>query len=688
MNTLKLFTLVKLEDGTEARVPFPNDIEQAEISTYEYSASRMGGAPSITAKISHRFCLDKFWNEKQFVEFNGEKFFVRDTPSSSKNNDDSRYEHDVTFLHERYVLENVYMIDAVQKDDIDTMPATDKYVSNSTKFVFWGDINELVGRFNACLLYAGLGGKNDGKGYYVVVDKDVSSEELLVSFEDKLFSEALQEIFNTFKLPYYWEGKVCHVGVSPEPVKHLFEYGANNALLSIEKQNTNQGYCNRATGVGSADNIPYYYPNEASSDTTKPHAVSSEDGTTGNKGITDDTKIAVINENDFSKLAKCLPSEAPWDNYGIIYSGNENSCEFYVSSNSIKILDLIGQSKYGDWFIKLLHDEYRHLDNLSSYMEYGYVSFDKHHVTATCNKYDTQVNEYWEYKLYMYESFSNAYYNHMIDFMTYYLMGTPKKLDLLYHCIVTKRGNYARICFPIGYWIGGVAQKVLNFKIEISDIKGNHVADLKIQDVVGVNPEIDPSTGINLITIDVEGLDKFSDNFILHVTCDIHKYKAYIEDRDSFPPEFIDHNASYFYDRYNTGDIRFNVVDGKVCSDDEEAFMLRVGKLKEQACEIQISPIIVSHIPSRWHEINKLSIGEQRGLDHYGLSSTQTPQDGDRIVRLYNPEFSRMVVQQRLMPTIYRETDGELSFYNANNNPDIQALCRVLQRRRRKVSAF
>ena len=97
MNTLKLFTYVKLGDGTEARVPFPNSVEQAEISTYEYSAARMGGAPSITAKISHRFCLDKYWNEKQFVEFNGEKYFVRDTPSSSKNNDDSRYEHDVTF---------------------------------------------------------------------------------------------------------------------------------------------------------------------------------------------------------------------------------------------------------------------------------------------------------------------------------------------------------------------------------------------------------------------------------------------------------------------------------------------------------------------------------------------------------------------------------------------------------------
>lgn len=673
MNTLKLFTLVKLEDGTEARVPFPNDIEQAEISTYEYSASRMGGAPSITAKISHRFCLDKFWNEKQFVEFNGEKFFVRDTPSSSKNNDDSRYEHDVTFLHERFVLENVYMIDAVQKDDIDTMPATDKYVSNSTKFVFWGDINELVGRFNACLLYAGLGGKNDGKGYYVVVDKDVSSEELLVSFEDKFFSEALQEIFNTFKLPYYWEGKVCHVGVSPEPVKHLFEYGANNALLSIEKQNTNQGYCNRATGVGSADNIPYYYPNEASSDTTKPHAVSSEDGTTGNKGITDDTKIAVINENDFSKLAKCLPSEAPWDNYGIIYSGNEeNSCVFSNNSTDIKVLNWpyysfdLGRYTSDDWGLRALYNVYRHIENPSYYWRYEHVSTESHYVTSTCNDYDTQVDDYWKFAVSKGED-RYIYTNRQISFMTYYLMGTPNKLDLLYSCLVTKRGNHARLCFPIGYWIDKIPQMICNFKIEIVDILGSH--ELKTSPVVGVN-ETDPDTGQTLITIDVEGLDKYTNSFLLHVTCDIHKYKAYIEDRESFPQEYFDYdNADYFYNKYETDDLDWEVIDGKRY-ERGDAFKMRALKLKPHACNLHIGNIRCSPIPSRWHEINKLSIGEQRGLDHYGLSSTQTPQDGDRIVRLYNPEFSRMVVQQRLMPTIYRETDGELSFYNANNNPE------------------
>lgn len=666
MNALKLFTLVKLEDGTEARVPFPNNVEQAEISTYEYSAARMGGAPSITAKVLHRFCLDKFWNEKQFVEFKGEKYFVRDTPSSSKNNEDSRYEHDVTFLHERFVLENVYMIDAVQKDDLDTMPVADKYVSNSTKVVFWGDINEFVARFNACLLFAGLGGKNDGSGYYVVVDEGVSSDELLVSFEDKFFSEALQEIFNTFKLPYYWEGKVCHVGVSPEPVSQLFEYGAQNALLSIEKSNTNQGYCNRATGVGSADNIPYYYPNEASSATTKPHAVSSVDGTTGNRGITDDTLIDIIDENKFSKLAQCLPTEKPWNEYGIMYSGFENSCQFDVYGIRLKVLDCpvaweYKPEEYGSDFLSLL---YRHEYIPEKCWIYtGVAMGEKRYVSATCNNYDFMRDEWWAH---VKKSASEA--GPCRKFISYFYMGTPQTLDILYHCHVTKRGNHARLCIPIGYWIDDNPKRVRDFRIEISDGNGNHVADLYTSSVANVYPEIDPETGANLVTIDVQGLEQASGDFWLHVSCKIEGYKAYIEKPESFPQEYYDPYADYFYEEYTYG-TDWYVWDGHMMKA-KAAWEKHASLQKPHACQLQLSDILVKGIPSRWHDINKLDLGEQRGLDYYGLFSPQTPQDGDRIVRLYNPEFSRMAVQQRLMPSIYRGTGGELSFYNANNNPE------------------
>lgn len=664
MNTLKLFTLVKLEDGTEARVPFPNNVEQAEISTYEYSAARMGGAPSITAKVSHRFCLDKFWNEKQFVEFNGEKYFVRDTPSSSKNNEDSRYEHDVTFLHERFVLENVYMIDAVHKDDLDTMPVADKYVSNSTKVVFWGDINEFVARFNACLLFAGLGGKNDGSGYCVVVDEGVSSDELLVSFEDKFFSEALQEIFNTFKLPYYWKGKVCHVGASPEPLSHVFEYGAQNSLISIEKQNSNQGYCNRATGVGSADNIPYYYPNEASSATTKPHAVSSVDGTTGNRGITDDTLIDIIDENKFSKLSQCLPTEKPWDNYGIIYSGYDNSCDFSVLQTKIKVLNYPAAYEWDgkNWGSDFPRNIYWNFEIPEYCWTYEDLLSERRFVTSTCHDIWVQTIDMCQY-FYTRANNSFAYSLHYQRYVSYYLFSSPRELDLLYLCNVRKRGNHARLCFPIGYWLGGIAQRVRNFKIEISDKNGNHVADIKTSSVVNAYPEIDPETGANLVTIDVQGLEQLPVVFWLHVTCKIEKYRAYIDEPSNFPESYIDPYAEYFYDLRSTPNWTYwpsNLRDIR-----EELDII-----KDKLCEIQISPIRVSAIPSRWHDINKLVLGEQRGLDFYGLRSSQTPQDGDRIVRLYKPEFSRMTVQQRLMPTIYRETGGRESFYNANNNPE------------------
>ena len=574
-------------------------------------------------------------------------------------------------MHERFVLENVYMIDAVKKDDIDTMPVADKYVSNSTKVVFWGDINEFVARFNACLLYAGLGGKNDGSGYYVVVDEGVSSEELLVSFEDKFFSEALQEIFNTFKLPYYWKRKVCHIGVSPEPASQLFEYGAQNALLSIEKSNTNQGYCNRATGVGSADNIPYYYPNDASSATTKPHAVSSVDGTTGNTGITDDTLIEIIDENKFSKLAQCLQSESPWDNYGIIYSGFENSCDFVVTS--VKVKSLNEPNAYDtdrDYGNRILYNVYRHIDNPSDCWMYRSFGDLKQYVSATCNEAYIQTTCYWDYfksKVRKPEDRLSI----LQDFITYYLMGTPSSLDILYRCRVTKRGNHARICIPIGYWIDNIPQKVRNFKIEISDENGRHVADIKTSSVVNVYPEIDPETGANLVTIDVQGLEQASgDDFWLHVSCQIEKYKAYIEKPESFPQEYIDPYADYFYNRYYTPENpKWWIIDGVKYFTDS-AFHKRADMIIQHGCQLQLPDIRVSGIPSRWHDINKLVLGEQRGLDFYGLYSPETPQDGDRIVRLYKSEFSRIPVQQRLMPSIYFDTNGEFSFYNANNNPE------------------
>ena len=226
-------------------------LEQAVIYSFKYTANRMGSAPSITAKLSYKYCLDDVWSKDVYAEFNGEKYYIRNTPSSSKSNTDERYEHEIELLSERDVLNQVYFIDAVQGDS-----DTDVYKSNSTKILFFGDIVEFVARLNASFSYLGL-------TYSAVIDSGVTSEAKQVSIEDKYISEALQEIFNIYELPYYFVGKVIHVGFTTNAIPTVFRYGHDDALLSISKNNANYKVYNQITGIGSSDNIPYYYPNES-----------------------------------------------------------------------------------------------------------------------------------------------------------------------------------------------------------------------------------------------------------------------------------------------------------------------------------------------------------------------------------------------------------------------------------------
>ena len=244
---LKLYTYV---DGTND-TPFPSSEEQVIIGSFTYTANRMGSSPSITATVKHRLCLDDFWNDKVYAEFNGEKYFVINTPSSSKSNDDTRYEHDLELLSEREVLNHVYFIDAVQGDS-----DVDQYKSNSTKVQFYGNLEQFVGRLNASLSYRNI-------GYSAVIDDGISTEDKNVTFEDKYILEALQEEFNAFEIPYYFVGKEIHFGYTANTITTPFKYGYDSALLSISKDNANYALINRITGTGSSDNIPYYYPNNS-----------------------------------------------------------------------------------------------------------------------------------------------------------------------------------------------------------------------------------------------------------------------------------------------------------------------------------------------------------------------------------------------------------------------------------------
>ena len=247
---LKLYTYV---DGGVNDTPFPNAESPIEIGQFRYDAKRMGGAPTITASVDFPSCLDGVWTDAVYALFNGEKYYLKQTPTSSYNNESTMYRHDLELVSERVILDNVYFFDAV----VGNPQGEDKPVSDSTKVVFFGNIHDFVARLNSSLEYSGL-------DYTVVVDSNITTEEKMISFEDQFFSNVLQEIYNTYEVPYYFEGKTIHIGWAKEDDElPTFSYGVDDALISITKNNANYKIVNRATGTGSSDNIPFYYPNNS-----------------------------------------------------------------------------------------------------------------------------------------------------------------------------------------------------------------------------------------------------------------------------------------------------------------------------------------------------------------------------------------------------------------------------------------
>ena len=266
---------------------FPSDTDFACIKSYTNSRKREGGAPSISASFYFSRPLDKEWSREEYVEFDGEKYYATSIPSSSKDDTSGLYKHEASFVSKREVLDNTLFFDVVSQKPNDTNGG-DKYRSNQTKFSFGGDIDEFVSRINDSMAYCGLYDKNGVDGYCIVVDEGYGTDEIKeLSFESQYLSAVIQLIKTTFELDYYWVDKICHVGSVQHDLstsgnygsRYVLQYGSDAALMSVQRNNTNNKAIDVITGCGSSDNIPYYYPNEDEFGTAK-YNIENANGST------------------------------------------------------------------------------------------------------------------------------------------------------------------------------------------------------------------------------------------------------------------------------------------------------------------------------------------------------------------------------------------------------------------------
>ena len=139
---------------------FPYIGQPMEIYDFTYDANRMGNAPTISAQnvmwyadkdgVGEDVTLDGLWTQSCHVIFNGENLYLKQIPTSGKSNEDARYKYDLDFVDESVVLERVYLYDVVSPF------ITDKPLSESATFSFFGNIKSFADRINASLIRSGL----------------------------------------------------------------------------------------------------------------------------------------------------------------------------------------------------------------------------------------------------------------------------------------------------------------------------------------------------------------------------------------------------------------------------------------------------------------------------------------------------------------------------------------------------
>lgn len=264
---------------------YHNTSEQIALKDFTYTAERMGKTPTLTADFYDKECYDNLWDTSNyrfsdiFTIFRGERYYFKLTPQSQMQNTDARYKHSINFVSEREKIEHAKMFDVV------TTSTPDSPVSDSSKFVFYGTLSEFADRINASLIKEGVtfattyNGTTVFSGYHVEIkikdgnnggiDSSMLTKAATVSIENNSILEALGHLDTDYGVSYYVDGYTIWIADFEADLTGTghpaIQYGEENSLLQITRQNVTKNVVTRITGYGSEDNIPYYYPNPCES---------------------------------------------------------------------------------------------------------------------------------------------------------------------------------------------------------------------------------------------------------------------------------------------------------------------------------------------------------------------------------------------------------------------------------------
>jgi len=273
----RLYTEKELTLGFNSKVLTFNDqiltfysrgLTYFDVEGFTYTEAEMGEAtinldmfvePSLVPEFS------RFW----YVDYRGERYYLSTlTPTCVKDTSSLRYKYTLIFKSQRADLERYEFADFVSASSTVTQP-----ISYSPTLAL--TVQGFVERFNTNLNYyfgAGVWQMVLNSTYMDNINTTIynGTDTVTTSFSRETLWSLLTGLYDIYGLRWKISSidgiMTITLGYTPDVIDHIFEYGKDKGLISIERTNSSPKVYTRLSGRGSDKNLPYRYFDSATAD--------------------------------------------------------------------------------------------------------------------------------------------------------------------------------------------------------------------------------------------------------------------------------------------------------------------------------------------------------------------------------------------------------------------------------------
>lgn len=228
----------------ELNFPEYATLSQATVILNDMGECTISAQIKIDGEIKPDFSYD--WE----VEFMGEKFIhTLRSPQALKDNSSICSKIDLTFQHWAiYQMKRFYFVELASTNSGTAI--ADKYIASLGL-----NLRDFVVAFQNVLDYYFKGA--------ITIDLNpewqASSTPAYMNISYSYIWDVLQQIYEVYGVRWSIESNTIKVGYSTSEISHIFEYGYDKGLLSIERQVQDTNIRNSLLGRGGSTNLPQYY---------------------------------------------------------------------------------------------------------------------------------------------------------------------------------------------------------------------------------------------------------------------------------------------------------------------------------------------------------------------------------------------------------------------------------------------